>query len=83
MAENIDRSGFGHEDEEAPRESLPSDATPQESGEGPSSEQWDDNPVLRESATPGSPVVSPWSEVMKDFARLVISAYKADPHRFG
>lgn len=38
----------------------------------------DDLPV----SSGGSDEENPWLEVMRDFARLVVGAFEADPHRF-
>ena len=67
---------------EASRRSRQSDATPVPLGEDLSSAGLDSNPVLPEPAIDAELDVNPWEEVMKDFARLVLAAYKADPHRF-
>ena len=78
---DLDRSG---EKREASRKSLESNATPGSSEEENSSNDVHGIPVSPASASAGdSPGENPWSEVMKDLARLVVAAYESDPHRFG
>lgn len=77
---DLDRSD---ETKEASRKSLESNATPGSLDEENSSADAHGIPVSPTSASAvDEPGENPWSEVMKDLARLVVAAYEADPHRF-
>lgn len=57
----------------------------EESAAGESSSVDGDDSVNAEALPKGGAVddgEDPWLEVMQDFARLVIGAFEADPHRF-
>lgn len=82
MEPKMDRGRSG-KNRKAPRTSLQSHATPGSLDEDIPSADLDGNPVEPGTASVvGASDEDPWSEVMKDLARLVVAAYEADPHRF-
>ena len=76
----LERSG---KKRKAPRTSRQSHAAPGSLDERSPSAGGDGNPLVPGSASVvDEPGKNPWSEVMRDLARLVVAAHEADPNRF-
>ena len=83
MIDKLDRSG-SEENEKAPRQIEESNAAPGPDEAEISSVDADDSVSAHDApvVSGGSDKEDPWFEVMRDFARLVVGAFEADPHRF-